>query len=252
MRAPLNLLLAGLVALLGSLCAPMASAPVASAAGPTVATCAGKPATLVVSSGTVHGTAGDDVVVAAAGTTVLTGRGKDLICSDGGTVKAGAGNDRVDVNTGASGGTYKMGQGRDSVHLQSTAKDASLFLYDPGTQFDGHSFTLTNVERHYVTGPYEVSVVGSGGDDWITATGCWLNMLGRYGNDILKAVYDRDNCPTPPNATSARLGGGPGNDRLIGTSVNDVLYGARGHDHADGRRGSDTCRAEVRRRCEGP
>jgi Ca2+-binding RTX toxin-like protein len=95
-------------------------------------------------------------------------------------------------------------------------------------------------------------VVGSGGDDWITATGCWLNMLGRYGSDTLKAVYDRDNCPPPPNATSARLGGGPGDDRLIGTSVSDVLSGARGHDHADGRRGSDTCRAEVRRRCEGP
>lgn len=247
MRGPLASGIAALAALLAPLGAPMATA-----ADPAMATCAGKPATMVVSSGTAHGTPGEDVVVAAAGTTVLTGGGNDLICSDGGTVKAGAGKDRVVVTAGASGGTFEMGQGRDSIRFLSAATGASLYLYNAGTRFDGHPFTLANVERYYVVGADEVTVVGSGEDDWVTASGCIFDMLGGYGNDTLRAVYDRAVCPPAPDTTSAWISGGPGDDRLIGTSANDVLSGARGQDHADGRGGRDICRAELERHCEGP
>jgi Ca2+-binding RTX toxin-like protein len=85
-------LLAGIAAALG----------VTGASGSTVATCFGKNAT-ITGTGTIDGTAGNDVIVGSDAADVIDGKGgNDLICALGGDdlLSGGLGNDQLDGGTG--------------------------------------------------------------------------------------------------------------------------------------------------------
>jgi hypothetical protein len=90
-----------------------------------------------------------------------------------------------------------------------------------------------------ITGPRNSDCVGGPGDDYCRhgtgSDGCW----GGRGNDVCVMGPGQDGCH-----------GGPGNDRLYGGAQPDQLYGGRGRDYCNGQRGwgkSHACDAGPRR-----
>jgi hypothetical protein len=81
------------------------------------------------------------------------------------------------------------------------------------------------------------------GHDVVASGGPGRDRVGRIGNG-----FDLD-LPKCGRYRSVFRGEG-GSDRLFGRIGDDVLIGGPGHDVADGAGGVDTCRAEVRKRCE--
>ena len=81
------------------------------------------------------------------------------------------------------------------------------------------------------------------GHDIVVSAGGGRDRLGRVGNG-----FDLDLPKCGRYRSVFRGQAGP--DRLFGRAGDDVLIGGPGRDVADGEGGVDTCRAEVRKRCE--
>lgn len=161
------------------------------------------------------------------------------------TIRLSGGDDALVVaDTTAGRSVYDLGRGRDALAVSgSTVRvDLAARRLDHGTA--ATTAVVSGVEGLRVTGAV-VRVAGRAKRDRITVAACDVRIAGRAGNDVLRRAGDAT-CASAPN----RLAGGPGDDRLVGTSAtDDVLVGGTGYDMADGRGGTDTCRTEVTRRC---
>lgn len=213
------------------------------------ATCAGHPATIVsaVPGATVPGTAGDDVIVAAPLGTVLAGDGDDLVCTSGGDVEGGAGDDRVVVlgTDQDDHGRFEPGPGEDTVSL---AGPVVRLLEDRVRVGAGDSYLVRHVEHYRVDHLGPVEVTGSDGPDDVRVSGCTVTVHGGGGDDRLAASAPL--ACAPGDRLVARLYGGGGDDHLRGTPYRDSLVGGPGEDRANGSGSRDRCRAERQDRCE--
>lgn len=230
--------------------APLSPSPPADAAEPTYAVCVNRPPEIVGTEGTVRGTDGNDVIMAGPGTTVLAGSGRDLICTYGGDVKAGSGDDVVVVLPSGTRqtGDLELGQGTDTVDTLGGAA-ALLDVRHHVVTSEAGRFRIENAEQYYIASDDRVEVRGSAGPDVVWAEGCRIRMHGAGGADLLypeKALT----CGDTGSALVARVYGGAGNDDLRGTTAQDELRGGPGRDAANGVSGYDLCRAEVLRHCD--
>jgi Ca2+-binding RTX toxin-like protein len=160
----------------------------------------------ITGSGTVRGTAGDDVIVTGSGNDTVYGLGgNDLICTDGGndTVYAGMGDDQVN---GAAGDDLEFGgKGNDR-------------LFGGG----GNDKLRGNLGDDYER--------GGDGTDQVRGNEDNDKLFGDEGNDT---VFGDDG--------SDRVYGGDGKDKLYGASGNDMAAGSTGNDYLNGGTGRDTC-----------
>jgi len=218
----------------------------AQAASPT---CAGKPATIVGTSGRdkLIGTPGDDVIVGLGGNDRIIGHGgNDLLCGDEGAdrLRGGFGRDRL---YGGSGGYVSDGRGRysvgdslwggagndhfdgginaptghpdlDSINLQG-ARSGVVFDADAGTILGQGHDTFTSQAWRVGGSAHDDVVLGGSGDDQISGNGGNDRLRGGGGIDILTD--------------------GPGNDFLYGEAGNDTLWATQGRDVLKGGPGHD-------------
>ena len=257
---------------------------VAVSAEATAAECQGKPATIVQAEGTVHGTAGDDVIVGGDRTSVIAGAGNDTVCTTGGDVDGGLGEDSIEMRLAAGndwGATLTDLEHFDVAFLDTLANASlrwtetpevltgSVHRPGPAGTFDGQ--VIAKAERVTVDLQKGVVKLGPGlvltidGFKDASAVGRRVRMRGdgqrNYfhvaGCDaVARGGDDNDHMWIEPNKLAgdcapARLLGQRGNDRLYGHKGNDVLIGGPGRgDTAEGGRGRDVCIAEKKDDCE--
>ncbi len=172
-----------------------------------VATCEGKPATIVGTTGsdTLVGTGGDDVIVGLGGDDDITGGGgNDLVCGGGGDDKlqGGGGKDSLVGNAGQD--KIDAGSGKD--------------IADGGAGKD-----------RIVGGGGADTIDGGDADDRITGNGDNDKVDGGDGDDVIIGSAGDD-----------KLTGGSGTDKLTGAGGADTLTGNGGDDYLDGGPGKDS------------
>ncbi|HEV2775046.1 MAG TPA: hypothetical protein VGV90_05605 [Solirubrobacteraceae bacterium] len=211
--------------------------------------CDGKSATMT-GSGTVTGTAGDDVIVTGDGADRVDGRGgNDTICARGGNdqVRGGDGNDRVlgghgndalrgdrgnDALRGGDGADSLRGDdGNDSVRggddddfLQGNDDDDSMNGGDGADRVRGGTG-----DDALLGGSGEDDLDGSSGHDAIDGGRHDDRVNGNAGNDLIRGGLGDD-----------FLQGERGNDTAKGGAGDDVIFGADGDDELSGGDGDDT------------
>ena len=213
-------------------------------------TCDGRIATLV-SSGTITGTPGDDVIIASGGDdTINSGDGHDVICARAGNdvVQAGAGNDRVfgghgdDVLHDGVGWDEIYGDaGRDLIVASPTSDGRDLYDGRAGVDTVSYRYRIGSVSvvlddqaNDGAAGEGDnvvaaESLVGGSGDDTLTGGPLAGTMSGLGGNDTLNGGDGTD-----------ILSGGPGNDTIDGQGGNDTVNGGTEGDILTGGSGNDT------------
>ncbi|MBI1314162.1 hypothetical protein GC176_22945 [bacterium] len=219
-----------------------------------------------LTSVSLYGGGGNDVLYGSAGSDVLSGQGGDD------RVFAGNGNDRVfggsgaDTLNGEAGDDQLFGQGGSGDWLNGgsgldringgrgidrvvASADVDWVLTNSSLDGDGHD-TLLAIESAALTGgpsdnvidvsAFSMSfVIASGGDGNDTLIGGdTLNVLnGGNGADTLIGGPKDDSLRG--DAGDDSLLGGDGNDVLEGGDDNDILLGQEGNDTLDGGRGAD-------------
>ena len=274
MRAPLAL--AGLALLAAGL-------PVPAQAGSAAAECQGKPATIVSHLDTVHGTSGDDVILALArGVHVFARGGDDTICLPDGFARGGRGHDSLEVRgTDVPDKLYvgrvedldvALGPGDDVLRLRGVrdgtgsvdlgdGDDKLLLLRQRSIEADLHldRLVLDGSDPYRLTGAEMVwaaarstTLVGSDVDERLAAVGtaCTIVLRGHGGADRLTIAGDEDGQPYECPGYVRALNGQVGDDVLKGRAQDDTLIGGPGRDAAYGGRGRDECQAETERNCE--
>ncbi|MBJ7358976.1 hypothetical protein [Nocardioides sp.] len=234
----------------------------------------------------VPGTASDDVISTTGSVEIEALAGDDVICMETGYVNGGDGTDAVQVQGSdarefldvrfAEDLDLSLGGGRDSVVLIYSSGGAGVVRGGSGADsviVASRQSVRADLRQHHLsideTGSYdlrgfeEIQATGRAvtlkGDDRGNAlsgltSACRITIKGRGGKDDLR-VHGNGLGLVPQGGEcrnrSTRMLGGGGNDHLRGgLAFNDTLLGGPGRDTADGRDGFDTCRAEVRRRCE--
>jgi len=200
----------------------LAAGPGSAAPTDQVPRCRGVPAT-IVGSGRLHGTPGDDVIVATGpDTRVWAGKGDDLVCGAG-IVRGQAGNDQIHYRGPVRGKLYILGGPGDDVirfhgkqDFRATGRYAGVYGGPGADLMVGAKGSLWFHggwgDDHLVSGPGGDSLDGGGGDDL---------LLGGSGQDALD--------------------GGPGDDLLRGRRGSDELAGGPGRDRAWAGPGKDWC-----------
>ena len=211
------------------------------------------PGHLVESGGTLTftGTRGADVLSLAGSSFVANPRvvarlrgGDDTLeaRSDGfaadSTFTAGRGHDSLLVNLRESGGKHPS-TGDDDVAIDLAAHT----LHARGAVVT--NAVIRGFDGVQAGGSLSLVVRGDQGANAVLAVGCRVQVDGRGGDDVLRTVS-----PVPCQAGRRYLGGGPGDDLVIGGELADVLVGGPGQDIANGRGGDDRCSAETARTCE--
>lgn len=167
-----------------------------------------------MTSQTVFGGGGNDVLRGSIGTDVLHGQaGQDLLTGLAGDdeLDGGADDDRL---FGGSGSDLLLGSdGNDVLN---------------GGLEDDHLFGGSGNDRMY----------GSSGDDELIGENGQDNIYGGYGDDVLDGGNDDDRIFG--NDDDDTLLGGEGNDFLSGGRQNDVLNGGVGNDRLSGWNGDDS------------
>jgi serralysin len=230
--------------------------------------CWGKVATIEVTSGSVTGTPGRDVIVVSGTvTSVESGGGRDLICvgdhSGSMSVGTGSGNDLLDVSGGpvsldagadddelfldqtSAGSEISLGTGHDELTLHAPDRRVRADLQRHVLQVDGRVGSLHHAEDLFVDARRAV-LRGDGDDNDFLVYACSIQLAGAGGDDVLR-VGQQDNHAC---LYQARMSGGPGDDSLQGGKGDDTLTGGPGQDLASGAGGTDRCVAEVVRTCE--
>ena len=165
---------------------------------------------------TVIGGAGDDLIVAAATTRLVEGRGGNDTFVDAEGVQryvGGEGDDTLFAAEQADGpDDFDGGDGLD--RLDYSARTAGVRVGNSGQNgADGEGDSFLNVEAFF----------GGSGDDVLTAPGgsmtSRVTLMGNAGNDRLTGGADGDS-----------LVGGPGDDTLDGQGGGDELRGDFGDD----------------------
>ena len=224
------------------------------------------------------------MIVGGARTTVLAGEGNDTVCTTGGDVDGGPGEDSIEMRLAAGNdwGATLTDLEHFDVAFEDTLAGASLRWTetpevltgsvarpeDAGT-FDGS--VLARAERVTVDLQRGLVKLGPGlvltidgfkdaaaigrrvrvrGDDqrnYLHVAGC--DVVARGGDDNDHMWIERNK--VSGHCAPARLLGQRGNDRLYGDRGNDVLIGGPGRgDTAEGWRGKDVCIAEHEVDCE--
>jgi Ca2+-binding RTX toxin-like protein len=234
-------------------------------------TCAGRPATIVGTSGNdnLTGTAGDDVIVGLQGNDIIHGGGgSDVICGnkgadtiygedgpdiilaggngndkiyggaddgDGDTLDGGAGNEVIDGGSGP-------GDFGDSVGYDAAPGPVNVNL-NTGVATGYGTDSLSGIEN-VLGSRFADTIVGGtsfiqglqGGDgnDYIKLTSNANFVIGGNGADTIKI--------TPGVFSDAGLIGGPGNDIFIGSNAADSINAQddSGNETVYGRDGNDT------------
>jgi len=181
---------------------------------------------------TVHGHAGDDLLLGGPGNDILHGAlGSDTLQGGSGndTLYGGQGNDRLmggpgddrlfgglgnDTLFGGLGNDTLRGEAGHDVLRGEGGNDTLIDLLGQNTLWggDGNDFLQT--------GPGNDQLYGEAGNDTLIGGAGFDYLFGGPGNDSLL--------------------GGPGNDTLIGGIGNDYLFGGIGNDSLDGGAGDDT------------
>jgi len=166
------------------------------------------------SSGIIHGTSGDDVILGTKEADVIRGHGgDDVICGAGGkdNIRGNGGNDVIY----GQGGRDRLygGKGRDV--LRGGKGHDRLYGGKGADVLKGNSGN----DRLY----------GKGGRDKLNGGRGADLLVGGSGNDLLRGGKGGD-----------RLFGGPGRDRLFGGPGRDNLVGGTGKDRLRGGPGKDT------------
>ncbi len=226
-------------------------------------------------------------------TLTVEGRGGFLPSFIPRSMDAGAGEDRLTLETQCRSLTVRMGKvarcdGRSSrfVGFESTKATARIRSARISEKISHVTLVGTNVGETLWAEGGDVVVRGRGGNDALTAYGFKTRVFGEAGRDtvftgggdvvarggvgsdriwLLGPPPGRQDGDTPSGPRIIRhvAFGGPGADRLYGTSPYsadrkkwshpDRLIGGPGHDHANGRDGNhDYCVAEVTKNCERP
>ncbi|MCW2776239.1 MAG: Ca2+binding protein [Nocardioides sp.] len=175
-------------------------------------------------------------------------------------VRAGGGSDTVEVNSRAVG-SVDGGRGRDLVYISeaeptpvgSLGSDitadlgSGLVRIDPQGA-DSHVLSVDAVEDLSVVGFHNTTLRGDRAANLLDVrAGCRSTLVGRAGADRLQRLETTCDEQDLPAST---MRGDRGPDRLIGSEADDLMVGGPGRDVANGGGGTDTCRTEVRRRCE--
>ena len=196
-------------------------------------------------------------------TVVEAGDGHDVVAS-GGTLRGGAGDDRLIVNVEYFGNVLDGGGGRDTLiggpgghdelddgddpnapdadavdggggsgdrlrSYESRTGDVAVDLNDPSFPAGerGESDAVKGIS-FVIAGKGDDVLLGTPGSDQLYGSAGDDRILGRGGRDQIGG-----------NAGSDRLYGGEGRDELTGSSGPDILVGGRGGDQLFGDSGAD-------------
>jgi len=163
----------------------------------------------------VNASNGDDCIVGGSGDDILHGsNGRDVILGEGG-------NDRIDGSNG------------DDVLIGGDGNDV----------IDG-----SNGDDRINGGEGNDKILASNGNDQIDAGGGNDQVEGSNGNDDI--ILGSGNDKADGGNGNDIIQGNEGNDTLVGRNGNDILLGGPGTDSANGNLGVDTCNAETEISCE--
>lgn len=255
--------LAGAVVLMLTVFAGL-PAPPASAAGPT---CAGRPATVVGTSGPdeLTGTRGPDVIVGLGGDdTVLAKGGRDVVCGGGGSdiVLGQAGDDQL---RGGAGMDALMGMaGDDTLRGEGDIDVAAYLSATRGVVADAAAGTVRGEGRDRLVdtegfigsghndllrgGPGVNAFFGGGGDDTIEGGGGadWVFYgLADQGVSVDLALGSATGGEGEDGLASIEnVVGSDYDDTLLGDALGNYLDGVGGYDLVDGRGADNLCYGE--------
>jgi Ca2+-binding RTX toxin-like protein len=188
-----------------------------------------------------YGSAGDDLIVGAGGTTDLSligGDGNDVIIGTAGAdrlwgqngediLEGGAGADRLDGGGRSAYGTV-VNYGDTVRYVQSSAAvSIDLRINTEQSGGDAQGDTLFNISN----------VIGSAFDDVLQGDAGYNRLSGMAGNDTIRGGGADD--VLLGDAGDDTLYGDDGADALSGGLGNDNLYGGNGDDRLDGGDGAD-------------
>lgn len=206
--------------------------PFTSAAVGAVGGCSGLTPT-ITGTGTINGTAADDVILGSAQADIINGRGgEDHICGGGGAdnIDGASGNDVIDG--GDSSDTLKGGADIDTV-LGGDGNDSIL-------GGDGDDLLGGGGETDFVAGNGGADrMLGGVGDDQLVGGSGNDNVKGGAGEDLLLGGGGDDSLEG--GAAADQLRGGGAADRLFGDGGDDTLQGGPGDDQLNGGPAFDVC-----------
>ena len=194
--------------------------------------------TTELSSATLNGVGGDDVLTGADTNDNLSGgEGNDRLIGAHGTdnMVGDAGNDTLVWNNGDGTDTMDGGAGNDAAEVNGSPTLGDVFTIAPEAQPGRILFKRTNLVNFTLTTTTErFQVNGLGGDDSLTSVDgvgarTLLSVDGGAGNDVIKGTDGPD-----------LITGGEGNDTLDGGAGDDRIVGDRGSDAMNGDAGDDT------------
>ena len=161
---------------------------------------------------TLQGDDGDDTLSGGDGVdSLLGGVGNDALFGGAGTDALFGGDGSDTLTGGADADVLDGGAGFDVADYSASATGVTINLQTGAASGgDAQGDTLTSIE----------GVIGSGGNDALTAGASGGTLFGGAGNDTLQ--------------------GGAGNDALTGGDGGDTLQGGAGNDTLSGGIGSDT------------
>jgi Ca2+-binding RTX toxin-like protein len=221
--------------------------------------------TRTVGAGAVTGTAGDDLLRAGEGTTrIRGGDGDDILISGSEPVELAGGNGAdIFVPTAVSGQIVirDFELGVDRLDLSNLGMLRSITQLTFRGQWDGIRIVFGDTvivirtrdgstlqasdfndsmfpAAHYQPPAAPSNLIGTDGDDTLTAVAGNAYLYGLGGADLLMAAEGRDTLIG--GAGDDTLMGGAGNDRLIGEEGDDRLIGGDGDDELQGGTGNDT------------
>lgn len=217
---------------------------------------------------TLNGSSGRDQLNGLGGTNTIYGfGGNDRIFTGRGvdTIDAGAGNDQVDVEGDVLiGSIYRGGTGIDLLQINDSAVSST----PSGPRFLGHQLTFSSFEQmefdtsdgQRLTAMFRLdqmagvnTMLSGDGDRTVLLTlpdGGGAYTLKRFtlidwkATDLIGLVVEDATGNFTLSAASHThtylLGGGAGNDVLLGTDGLEILNGNGGNDILNGRGGNDT------------
>lgn len=194
----------------------------------------------------IYGRGGNDRIFGMGGNDYLVdGAGDDFISGGTGNdmISLGSGNNIVDGGPGLDVlGDLDFRNSTTGVYLPFGSKPMT-FETESGTQtvrgvesagfVYGSQFDDVSTPGNWPAGG--VGIFGLGGNDVLSGTGIW----GGEGNDTITGVGARndlygeegdDTIFNSANSSSTILSGGPGNDRLVGSTGFELISGDEGND----------------------
>jgi Ca2+-binding RTX toxin-like protein len=162
------------------------------------------------SGGGLTGSGGNDTLVAGSGDEFLVGDdGNDTLTGGAGNnfLQGGAGDDTID------GGPA----GFDSI-AYFDAPGPITASFATGTATGDGSDTFTNISQ-LMSGPFDDTLYGGSGNDWILGNGGNDTIVGGSGSEFLFGYDGNDT-----------ISGGAGDDNLVGGQGDDTLDGGPGFD----------------------